>query len=94
MAKMNYEEALASGRHDFRYTEKGEWVNRGRVTRYDLESLAKFYRDEQFLPIPTAEELLSEVECVAFREVSTVLVQLDADGFQQGDIVRVRKVKG
>ena len=98
---MNYEQALASGAHEFRHTASPYgWMNRSVVTDDDLRKYPNAWKNEQFLPIPTAEELLSEVEANVidishFPHVECpVGIPLSEDYVKEGDRVRVRKVKG
>jgi hypothetical protein len=96
---MNYQQALAIKADAF-YARKGSqpWIiaSREEVEEYK-EEVESFNGDipdgaifAEFLPIPTAEQLLGAVESTVFREVSSKLVQLP-DSFDEDDQVIIMR---
>lgn len=97
---MNYQQALESGyeRFYFRPQSEAEFIV-DVLNRNDLEDWRydNGIKNGQFLPIPTPEELLSEVEVevselFTFHSDCVDAVELPEYKFTKGDRVRVRKV--
>lgn len=101
---MNYQQALESGATQFwGKTQHSGWYPLDIHDVGDVKDLAEGYGDHppsepliyQFLPIPTPEELLSEVEVEVVSEFNGKpgVTLAGHYGFKKGDRVRVRKVK-
>ena len=94
---MNYQQALKIDAVAYYYRRKNSTYSWDVCTVNDVMKGNLGDSDAyEFLPIPTPEELLSEVECEVLSEFSskpgvTFGGQFE---FQEGDTVIVRKVKG
>jgi hypothetical protein len=99
MTPMNYQQALASKADSF-YARKGSqpWViaSREEVEEYK-EEVESFNGDipdgaifAEFIPIPTAKQLLGAVEAVVFREVGSKLVQLPGSFDEDDQVIIMR----
>lgn len=95
---LTYQQALESGHKAFWVKLPAEsWDE---AMAHDAGNVKDWLNDEpyHFLPIPTPEELLSEVEVevselFTFHSDCVDAVELPEDKFTKGDRVRVRKVK-